>query len=60
MSLALGLDFATQSARAVLLDVNGRIYNRISKDLALVISGDDGSRKQDPQSWLDEIGRAHV
>ena len=55
MSLALGLDFATQSARAVILDENGQIYNRISIDLAPVITGSDGSRRQDPQSWLDAL-----
>ena len=55
MSLALGLDFATQSARAVLLDANGTIHNRISKDLSPVITGTDGSRRQDPKSWLDAL-----
>jgi xylulokinase len=51
----LGIDFATQSARAVLLDIQSQIHARISQDLAPVQRGADGRLTQDPTSWLVAI-----
>ena len=51
----LGIDFATQSARAVLLDINSQIHARITEDLAPVVRGDDGRLTQDPASWIRAI-----
>lgn len=51
----LGIDFATQSARAVLLDIDSKIHARITEDLAPVVRGDDGRLTQDPVSWLRAI-----
>ena len=54
----IGLDFATESARALLLNEAGQVLARTSAKLAPVIVGADGSRKQDPKSWilaLDQI-----
>jgi len=48
----IGLDFATESARAILLNENGQILARTSTKLAPVIVGTDGSRRQDPKSWI--------
>ena len=54
----IGLDFATESARALLLNEAGQVLARTRAKLAPVIVGADGSRKQDPKSWilaLDQI-----
>ena len=54
----LGIDFATQSSRAVLIDTKSKIYARISRDLAPVVRGDDGRLTQDTASWtraIDEL-----
>jgi len=50
--LFLGIDFATQNSRAVLIDSENRVVARSSRELAPVISGSDGRLTQDPQSWL--------
>ncbi len=51
----LGIDFATQSARAVLLDIDSNIHARITHDLAPVQRGADGRLTQDPASWITAI-----
>jgi sugar (pentulose or hexulose) kinase len=48
----IGLDFATESARALLLNETGQVLARTNAKLAPVIVGADGSRKQDPKSWI--------
>ena len=48
----LGLDFATESARALLLNEAGEVQARSNAKLAPVIVGADGSRRQDPKSWI--------
>lgn len=52
MNGVVGLDFATQSARAILIDENAKIIDRINTDLAPVVIGENNSRTQDPKSWL--------
>lgn len=52
MNGAIGLDFATQSARAILIDENAKIKARFNTDLAPVVTGANNSRTQDPKSWL--------
>lgn len=47
----IGLDFATESARALLLNDLGLVIARVGTKLAPVIIGSDGSRRQDPKSW---------
>ena len=49
---AIGVDLATESARAILLDSNANIIGRVSATLAPVQRGEDGRRTQDPQSWI--------
>ena len=55
MNGSVGLDFATQSARAILIDDSGKIIERFNTDLAQVITGLNNSRTQDPKSWLYAI-----
>jgi xylulokinase len=55
LEVFLGIDFATQSARAILIDSQAKIYSRVSCDFAAVMSGGDGRLTQDPQSWITAI-----
>ena len=48
----IGLDFATESARALLLNEAGDVLARTNAKLAPVIVGPDTSRRQDPKSWI--------
>ena len=48
----LGIDFATQNSRAVLIDSENHVLARFSHELAPVISGADGRLTQDPRSWV--------
>ena len=48
----LGIDFATQNSRGVLIDSDNRVLVRFSHELAAVVSGADGRLTQDPNSWL--------
>ena len=48
----IGIDIATQSARALLVDENADTLAIASADLAQVIRGPDGAVTQDPQSWV--------
>jgi len=51
----LGVDFATQSARATLIDETGALLSNAKEDLAPVLRGGDGRLTQDPASWLVAI-----
>ncbi len=51
----LGIDFATQSARATLIDEAGAPLSNTKEDLAPVLRGADGRLTQDPASWLKAI-----
>jgi D-ribulokinase len=55
MNGSIGLDFATQSARAVLIDEGGKIRARFTTELAEVVMGKNNSKTQDPKSWLYAI-----
>ena len=55
MNGSIGLDFATQSARAILIDENAKIISRIGTELSPVTLGANNSRTQDPKSWLYAI-----
>ena len=48
----LGIDFATQNSRGVLIDSQNRVLARFSHELAPVVSGADGRLTQDSESWL--------
>ncbi|MEJ6576851.1 MAG: FGGY-family carbohydrate kinase [Actinomycetota bacterium] len=48
----IGIDIATQSTRALLVDENADTLATASADLAQVIRGPDGAVTQDPQSWV--------
>lgn len=48
----LGIDFATQNSRGVLIDSDNQVLARFSHELAPVVSGADGRLTQDPESWL--------
>jgi xylulokinase len=48
----LGIDFATQNSRGVLIDSDNQVLARFSHELARVVSGADGRLTQDPESWL--------
>lgn len=51
----LGIDFATQSARATLIDETGVQLSNTKQDLAPVVRGADARLTQDPASWLVAI-----
>ena len=55
--LWLGIDCATQSARATLIDEHGVIHSRVSCELSPVERGSDGRLTQDPHSWTKAINR---
>lgn len=48
----LGIDFATQNSRAVLINSDNQVLARFSHELGPVLSGVDGRLTQDPESWL--------
>lgn len=48
----IGVDLATESARAILLDGDANIIGRVSAALTPVEHGEDGRRTQNPQSWV--------
>jgi sugar (pentulose or hexulose) kinase len=48
----IGIDIATESTRALLVDENAKVLCSASAKLASVIRGDDGSVTQDPKSWV--------
>lgn len=48
----LGIDFATQNSRAVLINSDNQVLARFSHELGPVSSGVDGRLTQDPESWL--------
>ncbi len=53
----IGVDLATESARALLLNESGEIVGRSNASLASVQRADDGRLTQDPQSWLQAVGK---
>jgi len=50
----IGLDFATQSARAIIIGEDGRILTRFTTDLEPVKIVDK-SRTQNPESWVKAL-----
>lgn len=48
----IGIDIATESTRALLVDENAKIIGVANAKLAPVIRGEDGSVTQDPKSWV--------
>lgn len=48
----IGIDIATESTRALLVDENANVIGTANAKLAPVIRGADGSVTQDPQSWV--------
>lgn len=55
MTLVAGIDAGTQSVKVVVYDATQRRM-RASANAALeLISGDDGSREQHPQAWMDAV-----
>jgi xylulokinase len=55
MSLVVGLDVGTQSVKLVALDVaSSRIVARYVRPLQMIV-GDDGSREQLAQWWIDAV-----
>jgi len=48
----IGIDIATESTRALLVDENAKVIGTANAKLAPVIRGGDGSVTQDPNSWV--------
>ena len=48
----IGIDIATESTRALLVDENANVIGNANAKLAPVIRGTDGSVTQDPKSWV--------
>ena len=48
----IGIDIATESTRALLVDENANVIGSATAKLAPVIRGTDGSVTQDPNSWV--------
>ncbi len=48
----IGIDIATESTRALLVDENANVIGTANAKLAPVIRGADGSVTQDPKSWV--------
>ena len=48
----IGIDIATESTRALLVNENAKIIGTAKTKLAPVIRGADGSVTQDPKSWV--------
>ncbi|CAB4673419.1 MAG: hypothetical protein F2653_02635 [Actinobacteria bacterium] len=48
----IGIDIATESTRALLVDENANVIGTANAKLAPVIRGEDGSVTQDPMSWV--------
>ena len=56
MTLVAGIDAGTQSVKVVVYDAESRrIVGVVNAPLEL-IAGEDGSREQHPQAWVDAIG----
>lgn len=48
----IGIDIATESTRALLVDESANIIGTANANLAPVIRGEDGSVTQEPKSWV--------
>ena len=55
MNCAIGLDFATEGARLILINEKCEILNRFETKLAQVNIGENNSRTQDVKSWITAL-----
>ena len=55
MNCAIGLDFATEGARLILINEQCEILNRFETKLAKVNIGENNSRTQDVKSWITAL-----
>lgn len=55
MSLVAGIDAGTQSIKLVVYDASSKQVVATTSAPLELISGDDGSREQQPASWLDAV-----
>ena len=55
MTLVAGIDAGTQSIKLVVYDAASKQVMAITNAPLELISGDDGSREQDPAAWLEAV-----
>lgn len=56
MTLVAGIDAGTQSVKVVVYEAEARRIVGVANAPLELIAGEDGSREQHPQAWVDAIG----